>query len=714
MTIDDAMAIMMQVDPADAAGFERLQAVLESAAQNPALNAAARAYVLEAHTQIGLFQCGEISDAEDVLIEVSRLLEIAAEAPDPANPQAVSAAPAEPVPAAPPAAIRPESRPAAPAAAPAARPHAPAAPAPESEQLPADADRDLLAEFITESREFLEGAESAMLALENTPADTEAVNRVFRAFHTIKGTSGFLGLRRTSEIAHAAESLLSRIRNNEIRFAGGYADLALRSVDIIKGLIQGVEQALSGGPMAVPEGYGELKTLLSDPEAAGISEASAAVPAPAVVPDAGPTHPEATATPAAAAAAAASKGDGKVESSVRVSTSRLDRLIDMVGELVIAQSLVAQDRTLVQDNCLDLLRKVTHAGKIVRELQDLSMSMRMIPLRATFQKMQRLGRDLAHRSGKSINMVVEDGDTEIDRHMVDIMNDFLVHMIRNAVDHGIEPPDVREAAGKDRTGTVRLLAFHSGGSVVVEIRDDGRGLDREKILKKAIATGLIEPDKSLPDGEIYNLIFAPGFSTADTITDISGRGVGMDVVRRGAETLHGRIDVATLKGQGSTFSVRLPLTLAITDGMLVRVGKDRYIIPTINIHLCFRPNPGQLSTVAGRGEMVLLRGDLMPVFRLHRLFGIPDALEDPTAGLLVVVGDGERRCTILVDELLGQQQFVAKSLGDGVGKVPGVSGGAILGDGCVGLILDPSEVAAMARQHPGEVDGGRNEGKTAA
>jgi two-component system, chemotaxis family, sensor kinase CheA len=271
-------------------------------------------------------------------------------------------------------------------------------------------------------------------------------------------------------------------------------------------------------------------------------------------------------------------------------------------------------------------------------------------------------------------------------------------MVRNAIDHGIEPQEDRENSGKNRTGTVRLTAFHSGGTVVVEIRDDGRGLNKEKILRKAVNEGLVDSDKALTDNEIYNLIFAPGLSTAETITDVSGRGVGMDVVRKGIEALHGRVDINTAQGVGSTFTVRLPLTLAITDGMLVRVGKERYIIPTISIHLCFRPTADALSTISGKGEMVMLRGELMPIFRLHRLFGIQSAIEDPIHGLLVVVGDQERRCALLVDELLGQQQVVAKSLTRAVGKIPGVSGGAILGDGQVGLILDPGEVIAQARQ----------------
>jgi two-component system chemotaxis sensor kinase CheA len=229
------------------------------------------------------------------------------------------------------------------------------------------------------------------------------------------------------------------------------------------------------------------------------------------------------------------------------------------------------------------------------------------------------------------------------------------------------------------------------------LRDDGRGLDREKIVRKAIQQGLIATAEGLTDKDVYDLIFAPGFSTADRITDVSGRGVGMDVVRRNIEALRGRVEIQSRPGEGTTFLVRLPLTLAITDGMLVRVGSERYIVPTINIHLSFRPPRTTLSTVAGRGEMVMLRDEIMPLVRLHRVFGVTDAQEDPTEALLMVVGDGTQRTALLVDELLGQQQVVAKTLGDGLGRVPAISGGAILGDGRVGLILDVNELLSLAR-----------------
>jgi two-component system, chemotaxis family, sensor kinase CheA len=387
-----------------------------------------------------------------------------------------------------------------------------------------------------------------------------------------------------------------------------------------------------------------------------------------------------------------------VDNSVRVRTDRLDKLIDMVGELVIAQSMLSQDETVVRGGHIELVKKITHSSKLIRELQDLSMSMRMVPLRATFQKMTRLVRDLAHKSGKHVDFVSEGEDTEIDRNMVDVLNDPLVHIIRNSVDHGIEPPDVRQSAGKPPGGTVRLAAFHAGGNVVVELHDDGKGLDRDKILQKAIAKGLVESDRVMTDNEITNLIFAPGFSTADKVTDVSGRGVGMDVVKRSIEKLHGKIEVSSEFGRGCLLTMRVPLTLAITDGMLVKVGTERYLLPTANIYISFRPEAEALSTIAGRGEMVMLRGELLPVFRLHRLFNVEGAVENPREGLLVVIGDGEDRCALLVDELLGQHQVVAKSLGAGIGKILGVAGGAILGTGRVGLILDPTEISSLARQ----------------
>ncbi|MFN8666478.1 MAG: chemotaxis protein CheA [Gemmatimonadaceae bacterium] len=567
--------------------------------------------------------------------------------------------------------------------------------------LPSDADLSLLSDFIAESRELLENAEAALLGLELDPDNVEAVNTIFRAFHTIKGTSAFLSLDYVTEFAHHAETILSRVRDREIRCVGGYADLALRSCDMIRSLLDATQDAVEGRGETIPSGYDDLLEVVRNPESNGVSEGSGAPGARTVaerLPDESSDARDTSPSSGGATGAAGGNRRGAAgEPTVRVRTERLDRLIEMVGELVIAESMISQDPVIRQGGHLDLNRKISHAEKIVRELQDLSMAMRMVPLKAPFQKVARLVRDLGSRSGKRVEFVAEGEDTEIDRNMVDFLGDPLVHMVRNSVDHGIETPEERRAAGKPEVGIVRLSAYHASGNVVVEMSDDGRGLNREKIVRKAVQQGLIASAEGLSDKDVYDLIFAPGFSTADKITDVSGRGVGMDVVRRNIEALRGRVEIQSRPGQGTTFIVRLPLTLAITDGMLVRVGSERYIVPTINIHLSFRPPRASLSTVAGRGEMVMLRDEVMPLVRLHRVFGVQDAVEDPTDALLMVVGDGTQRTALLVDELLGQQQVVAKSLGNGIGRVNAISGGAILGDGRVGLILDVNELLTLAR-----------------
>jgi two-component system chemotaxis sensor kinase CheA len=498
---------------------------------------------------------------------------------------------------------------------------------------------------------------------------------------------------------------------------------------MLKDLIQIVQNALGGGPVVAPDGFDDLLALLAEPEEEGSSDEAGEAKGmslrlgdilvsqgkvdrekieAAATDQSG--HPIGLAIVRSGAASLTEVGralrkqrrlagtEPAEESSVRVRTDRLDRLVEMVGELVIGHSMIAEDETVNSGNYPDLQRKVNNSEKIVHQVQDLCMSIRMVPLRATFHKIARLVRDLARRRETTINFIPVGEDTEIDRNMVDLINDPLIHLVRNAVDHGIEPPEEREKNRKPRIGTLLLKAYHSGGNVVVEISDDGRGLDRDKIIKKAITKGLIDSGKSMSESEVIDLIFQPGFSTVDNVTDISGRGVGLDVVRKAVETLRGRVDVSSEFGKGCSFSVRLPLTMAITDGMLVKVGSQRYILPTLNINMSFRPGAEVLSTIIGRGEAVIFQGKVMPIFRLHRLFNIEEAVKDPTQGLLIIVGDGDQRCALLVDELVGQQQVVAKSLGEGFSKIQGISGGAILGDGRVGLILDPQGIAGLARQ----------------
>ncbi|MBN1420662.1 MAG: chemotaxis protein CheA, partial [Planctomycetes bacterium] len=387
---------------------------------------------------------------------------------------------------------------------------------------------------------------------------------------------------------------------------------------------------------------------------------------------------------------------GGGESSVRVGTQRLDGLINAVGELVITHAMIAQREAVASGSDRILSRAVSQLGKIARELQDVGLSLRMVPLKAMFQRMARLVRDLARKADKTIQLVTDGEETEIDRNMVEALSDPLVHMMRNSADHGIESPAERRAAGKPEAGIVSLRAYHRAGSVVIELGDDGRGLDPQKILAKARAKGLVGPDETPPDEEIYKLIFAPGLSTAESVTDISGRGVGMDVVKRNIEALRGRVQVTSKPGSGTTFTIRLPLTLAIIDGMLIQVGGQIYILPTLGIQQAFRPGRDCLYTVKGRGEIVTLRDSLIPIFRLHRYFGVPEAQEDPAEALLVVLENEGRLVALLADALLGQQQVVIKSLGAALGDVDGVSGAAILGDGRVGLILDPAALTRAA------------------
>jgi two-component system chemotaxis sensor kinase CheA len=550
-------------------------------------------------------------------------------------------------------------------------------------------------EFAAEAREHLTGAEASLLEIEAESDDPEHVNVVFRAFHTIKGVAGFINLAPIVDLAHAAETMLDRARSGRLELRGTPVDLAIRSCDMLRQLVE----AIDGGAFPAATDHRTLITALLD-AAEGRNIELPPAPARSAEPpvesddDSAEATDVSAPTPAATTPdAAASRGTRRVDQTVKVSTTRMDGLVDMVGELVIAQLMVTQDPAISATEDQRLRRHLAHMGKIVRDLQEVAMSLRMVTLRQTFQKMRRLVRDVAAKAGKTIELSIEGEDVELDRNVVEEIGDPLVHMIRNACDHGVEPADERIRAGKPGTGHVTLRAFHKGGSIVIEIEDDGRGLSRDRILAKCRERNLIDDSRrpeDIPDHEVYNFIFLPGFSTAEKITDISGRGVGMDVVRRNIEALRGSVEIRSTPGRGSVFSMRLPLTMAIIDGMVVRVGSQRYVIPTLSIEQSFRPTPGQLSSVLGRGEMVEVREKLLPIHRLNRMFDLREGADSLDDGLLLVLEAGGRRAAILVDEILGQQQVVIKRLGDGTVPTHGVSGGAILGDGRVALILDPN------------------------
>ncbi len=574
-------------------------------------------------------------------------------------------------------------------------------------------DLELLSGFIEEAIEHLETIEVNVLELENNPGDPEIINNIFRPFHTIKGVSGFLNLKAINKLAHTTENLLDDVRNGVRPMDSEVIDVVLSVGDYLRAMIDNLRDVLANGPEAyqnfdirehrrrikeIQEGGGPsdsdapvADTPAAEP-AAPVSESAA--PAVEKAPDeqaAAPAGPAPPSPPPAARkknAPAVKSGGARIDASIKVNIEKLDALVNAVGELVIMQSLVQENphiRGIVDPK---LTRDFSQLSRITSELQKTAMSMRMVPIRQTFQKMIRLVRDLSKKSGKIVDLVMEGEETEIDRNMVDSIYDPLVHMIRNSVDHGVQPPDEREKLGKPRAGTVALRAYQKGGNMVIEIEDDGNGLNTEKIRQKAIERGLIQPDDNLSEHELNNLIFLPGFSTADKITDVSGRGVGMDVVKKAVEKLRGKVEVYSEPGRGSQFVIKLPLTLAIIDGIIVRVGSERYIIPTIAIKESLKPTREQFQTVYEKGEAILLRERLVPIVRLYQVFDVEPSCDDPCEAILVVVEHEGQQRALMVDELLGKQEVVIKSLGGLLTESPGVAGGTILGDGRVGLILD--------------------------
>jgi two-component system chemotaxis sensor kinase CheA len=440
--------------------------------------------------------------------------------------------------------------------------------------------------------------------------------------------------------------------------------------------VQGCEAQVAAAPP------GAVEQVDEDEVERAVPQIDAEKPPAAPTPQAPETPPPAAAGPPAAPAAKA-----KVGATIKVDVEKLDGLVNAVGELVIMQAMVRSNPLVHELSDPKLTKDFSQLSRITGELQKTAMSMRMVPIRQTFQKMIRLVRDLSIKSGKQVNLVMEGEETEIDRNMVDSIYDPLVHMMRNSVDHGVQTPAEREKLGKPISGTVSLRAYQKGGNMVIEIEDDGQGLNTEKIRSKAIERGLIQAEDSLTAHELNNLIFLPGFSTADQITDVSGRGVGMDVVKKAVEKLRGQVEVVSESGKGSLFYIRLPLTLAIIDGIIVRVGNERYILPTTAIKESLKPEAKHYNTIHGKGETLVVRKNIIPIVRLYELFSVEPQYTTPTDAIVVIIETEGKQRAIMVDELLGKQEVVIKNLG-GLTDIPGVAGGTILGDGRVGLILD--------------------------
>ncbi|MCK5541189.1 MAG: chemotaxis protein CheA [Desulfobacterales bacterium] len=573
-----------------------------------------------------------------------------------------------------------------------------------------DDDLEILVDFISEATENLDSIEISLLKLEHDPGDNKIINNIFRPFHTIKGVSGFLGLQKINTLSHATENLLDSARSGDFLINEAATDIILESVDTLKQLLSRVGQGIEKGlkqldndidvnilinklqkiQIRLTQGdkqpLGEILVEKGIVEDKDITEAlEFQIDAPdkklgEILID----EKKATPNEIASALIAQSPKKKQIATQVKVSTEKLDNLVDYAGELVIAQSMLRQQASRNPA----LQQSVAQLGQIVTNMQNIAMSMRMIPIKATFMKMIRLVRDLSQKSGKKANLSMAGEETEIDRNVVDALYEPMVHMIRNSVDHGIESKQDRQKSGKPAIGSIALRAYHKGGNIIIEIEDDGKGLDKFGILEKAANTNLVSKDADLTDEEIYNLILKPGFSTAKEVTDISGRGVGMDVVKGGIEKFRGQLNINSSPGKGTKFTISLPLTLAIIDGMLVRVGKEKFIIPTTAIKRSFRPEKEDCSTIKGKGEIVKERGSLIPLVRLKSLYGFGDDSKPPWESLIVVVESKNEQKGLLIDELLGKDEYVIKSLGTNLENIDGFAGGAILSDGRVGLILD--------------------------
>jgi two-component system chemotaxis sensor kinase CheA len=520
----------------------------------------------------------------------------------------------------------------------------------------------ILPVFLAEAEENLAQVEDALLALEASPGDAEALNSVFRAAHTLKGNAANLGLAPVAEFAHGVEDVLDRMREGAIVLTAPLAGLLLRAVDALRALVP----AAVAGLDELPEGDRALLERIGDCAGGrGCGEDD----------EEGP--------PAAAAHPTAGAGVEARRPTLRVRVDSLDRALDLVGEIAIARGRLGQ---LLADGAPRATLAEAHddADRLHQELQESVMRLRMVPLGPVFRPYLRTVRDLAFANGKLCRVVVEGEDVEVDTSVVEQLRDPLTHLVRNAVDHGIEPPDTRRRQGKDPCGTVTLTARHEGGSIVVRMSDDGAGLDRARIAARARALDLASEPERMSDAELFRLVLEPGFSTAETVTDLSGRGVGLDVVRRGVEALRGSLAIESRPGQGTAFTLRLPLTLALVEGFAFAAGGETFIVPLEAVVECMEL-PRVRHEGVGEG-VVSLRGAPLPYLRLRDALQLSG--EPPRRESMVVVRHESGPAGLVVDTLLGATQSVVKPLGSAFDSVSGFSGSTILGNGRVGLILD--------------------------
>ena len=571
-------------------------------------------------------------------------------------------------------------------------------------------DQELLEGFLAETTELLEKLDDDLVTLEKSPDDAELMNRIFRSIHTVKGASSFLGFDLLVKVTHKTEDVLNRLRKSELTLNSEIMDVILEAVDLVKTLVNDIK----GGDIVERELESTVAKLIpylseSATEATVLapvfaslqedkSKEAVAGGAPVVPAAAAPPVPVAAPKPAPAAQKApAAKGEELADNStVRVDVKRLDDLMNQVGELVLERNRMIQlhsdyqfgvDPAAFSDDFGKLSKRMNF---VTSELQMQVLKMRMLPVEKVFKKFPRIVRNLARDLGKEVDLQIIGEETELDRSVVDEIGDPLIHLIRNALDHGLEQPEERLAAGKPRCGTVVLAAAHEGNQIVISIKDNGRGIDPDRVSRKALEKGLITEEQLALMGsrEILDLLFLPGFSTKEQATDLSGRGVGMDVVRTNIRKLNGIIEIKNEIGRGSEFILKLPLTLAIIQSLLVEVEREVYSIPLASVIETMRVNQDEFHHVGGQ-EVLKLRDSVLPLLRLQRLFCSAESGADRKTCYVVIVGVAEKRVGLVVTRLLGQQEVAIKSLGKFLANLPGIGGSTIMGDGRVALIVDP-------------------------
>ena len=580
---------------------------------------------------------------------------------------------------------------------------------------------EILESFIIESNEILETLGQNLLALEKNPGDAELHNVIFRAVHTMKGTSSFLGFEQTTSLAHVFEDVLNKIRKGELTVSSEKMDVMFEAFDLLKELMRRIE-AHNSDPVDLSAILEKLRAI-SVPGREGDAKepaiAGSAAPfktehveekqmAPGAAPKAEHDHDEPIARETAAAPSPLQTKSA--DSTIRVDVVRLDALMNLVGELVLGRNRLSQvahqlnEKYDGQQLMHELGETNSHIDFITTELQMAVMKTRMVPIAKVFNKLPRLIRELSKEMGKEIELQMVGEETELDKSLIEELNDPLIHLMRNSADHGVETPAERTAAGKGPKGTVTVRAEHEGNHIVISVEDDGHGMDPEKLKRKALEKGMITESqaKEMSTAEAFNLIFAPGFSTAQKVTNVSGRGVGMDVVRTNVQKLKGTIQIQSELNAGTKIMIKLPLTLAIIQALLVEAKGEIFSIPLDSVREVVRINRNDISSINGK-EVIRLRDTVIPLTHLSRVLGSAKAVEIAEWMYIVVVGLAENNLGIVVDSLLGQKEVVIKTIGEYLGNVRGIAGSTILGDGRVIMIIDIGELMKMCSEQPASV-----------